>query len=489
MKPPAVLAEQANPAKSGDAKLQTYTRAGMVAELPKTGPSSRPTCPGHGRAFCCARMTQDQVRNKTAVQPASAGSWQIPAIRARCLRSITRRSSSAELSRLATLSEDNPNPIVEIARTGQVRYVNPAGLAKFPDLPRRGFRHPILEGLTTALVALRQRGRYALEREIRLGNEAYGQKIIGSPTSDSIRIYMDDLTDRKGTEARLQMANTTLVNLLADLKRSNQHLQSTQSQLIQAEKMSAVGQLASGIAHEVKNPLAIILEGITYLEQDLRPDQPQQCKILLLMKEAVARADKIVLGLLNLSRPAPLELTPIAISRIVEDALALVRQQLAVGNIHITNDIPSDLPLVMVDENQMQQALLNLMLNAFQAMPNGGRLMIRSYTKTLTEVGNRVGNRATDVFRLGRRILGCEIEDTGGGIPERLLSKVFDPFFTTKPPGHGTGLGLAITKTIIERHHGLIEIMSQEGRGTTVRILLPTIGRRGDDQEEAPLRR
>ena len=381
---------------------------------------------------------------------------------------------SPSLSESATLGDENTNPVLEFHITGVVTYMNPAAQEKFPDLPSLGLRHPVLEGLPEIISALQTNDARSVQRQIRTGKHLYEQKIAMAKGSEFVRICIIDLTDRKRTEDYVQMANLSLVKLATELKQSERRLYTTESQLIQAEKMSAIGQLASGIAHEVKNPLAILMKGVNYLEREFSSDRGQQSEVLRMMKDAILRADQIVRDLLDFARPASLELKPVTIHRVLETAIDLAEQQFTVRRIHIVKEIAPDLEPVMIDENRMKQAFINLMLNAFQAMSEGGQLTIRAYTKTLTQVGGRVGRRSTDVFRVGQTVLVCELNDTGRGIPAEMLAKIFDPFFTTNPPGQGTGLGLTITKTIIEQHRGLIEIQSQEGRGTTVMVMLPT---------------
>jgi signal transduction histidine kinase len=258
-----------------------------------------------------------------------------------------------------------------------------------------------------------------------------------------------------------------------ELDSACRQLERTQAMLIQAEKMSAVGQLASGIAHEVKNPLSIILQGINYLEREIGPGKPQWSQVLDMMREAVRRSDRIIRGLLDFSKPARLEVAPSSVERVVEASLELVEKQLAVTNIRVVKDIAAGLPKVALDENQMKQVFINLILNAFQAMRQGGQLTIRVQTRVLGEVGQRVGTRTTDVFQLGEPVLECQIADTGPGIARDAVPKVFDPFYTTKPPGQGTGLGLAITRAIVEAHRGLILLDSEPGQGTLVTVMLP----------------
>lgn len=371
---------------------------------------------------------------------------------------------AAALPQSAPLSGENPNPVLELHVTGVVAYMNPAAQATFPDLPGLGFRHPVLEGLPEIITQLRDNGAVSVQREIRAHGLVYDQKITMAKASDFVRVWMTDITYRKRSEAQIQMSNMSLVKLATDLKQSQHRLYSTESQLIQAEKLGAIGQLASGIAHEVKNPLAILMKGINYLERGSSPDPGESAQVLRMMKDAVGRADKIIRDMLDFSRPAPLELKPTAIGRVLDTALELVSKQLATGNIRVVKDLAPDLEPVMLDERRMQQAFINLLLNAFQAMPAGGRLTLRASIKPVDD----------------QRMLVCEIQDTGAGIPRELLAKVFEPFVTTKAAGEGTGLGLPITKTIIGQHQGVIAMESEEGRGTTVTVVLPLPTRRGD---------
>jgi signal transduction histidine kinase len=319
--------------------------------------------------------------------------------------------------------------------------------------------------------------------------------------------------ERLLTEA-LAKAVTEEKRRAEELARAYEELQRTQAMLVQAEKMAALGQLASGIAHELKNPLSIILQGVTYLGEVLgKKEENRSGEILELIKETVFRADRIIRGMLEFSAPARMEMNATVLPRVVEDSLTLASRQLDVHHIQVSREVAEGLPLVMADETQLKQVFINVIVNAFQAMPDGGRLAIRLYPATIAEsqLGNGVvpppgaapgggsaqragpagpapgggmGRRATDRLRVGEPVVVCELRDTGTGVPPEVLSKVYDPFFTTKPPGEGTGLGLAISRSIVERHRGLIAMTSEPGQGTMVRITLPIAARDPDLEGE-----
>ena len=229
------------------------------------------------------------------------------------------------------------------------------------------------------------------------------------------------------------------------------------------------------MAHEVRNPLAIILQGLNYLESNLQNKGSDIQDTLTVLKDNVNRADKIINALLDFSRPATLDLQPANMNDILETSLGLVKNHLENKNIEISFEIKPGIPKVLVDKNRLEQVFINLLLNAIQAMPNGGKIAIRSYDQQLERIKHGIGRRENDVFQIGDRVVIVEIEDTGTGIPADNLRKVFDPFFTTKSPNGGHGLGLPVTQSIVNMHKGLIEIESQLGKGTKAIVTLRAI--------------
>jgi signal transduction histidine kinase len=145
-------------------------------------------------------------------------------------------------------------------------------------------------------------------------------------------------------------------------------------------------------------------------------------------------------------------------------------------NIEVIKQLKPDLPQVWLDKGKMEQVFVNILLNAIQAMPEGGKMYIRTYSRQVDSIGGNVGRRSSDQFKLEEMVVLVEIEDTGIGISKENLLRVFDPFFTTKSPGEGTGLGLAVVRNIIDMHKGLINIESTENKGTKVMITLKTAG-------------
>ncbi|MFC1699265.1 ATP-binding protein [Candidatus Omnitrophota bacterium] len=266
------------------------------------------------------------------------------------------------------------------------------------------------------------------------------------------------------------------LNIMEDLQEAYNQLKLTQGQLIQAKKLEVVGRLASGIAHEVKNPLGVVLQGINFLEGKITNKQKKNTEILGLMKSNLKRADNIVRALLDFSRAQNLELKPQAIHAIIRSSLALLKHGFKLEDIEVVEEVEADLPVVLLDAARMEQVFVNIFLNAIQAMPKGGQITIRARQSRLDSVKNGVGRRSSDAFTLREQAVIIEVEDTGIGIAPKHLQNVFDPFFTTKAPGRGTGLGLAVTKNIIDLHHGLIEMESQEGQGTKVIIILKIPG-------------
>jgi two-component system NtrC family sensor kinase len=288
-----------------------------------------------------------------------------------------------------------------------------------------------------------------------------------------------EIRERKRVEERLRTANQDLLDrenellrTLAELERSHAQLKTTQFQLIEAEKLEAIGRLAAGVAHEVKNPLAIIRAGVDYLATGPARSDDATPSVVRRMGEAVARADCVVSEMLDLSAPHELELAVEDLNDLIDQACVLVKHELARRPIRLNTELSPDLPQLWLDRVKIKQVFINLLTNAIHAMPDGGTLTVRTRASTLAEAGidHRKGARRSDELTPEQRVVVAEVEDTGVGIPEESLPHVFDPFFSTKDPAQGTGLGLTVTKQIVDLHGGVIEIRNRREGGVSVLV-------------------
>jgi PAS domain S-box-containing protein len=254
-----------------------------------------------------------------------------------------------------------------------------------------------------------------------------------------------------------------------------------QARLVQAQKMEAIGTLAGGIAHDFNNLLGAILGYASFLKRHIQPDD-RLFKSVQTIEAAAERAAELVQRLLSFSRRGPQEATPFSLNAMVEETMRLLSRSIP-ETVAIDPHLAPDLPAVEGQETQVQQALLNVCLNARDAMPQGGTLEISTAeagAADLATPGLARGERGE------RRFLVATVRDTGVGMTPEVLSRVFEPFFTTKARGKGTGLGLATSYAIVKAHGGAIDVTSEPGRGTQVRIVLPASKRPSSGREEAP---
>lgn len=228
-----------------------------------------------------------------------------------------------------------------------------------------------------------------------------------------------------------------------------------ESQLLQSQKLAALGVLAGGIAHEIRNPLAISSSAAQFLLED--PNDPEfRRECAAQVQAGIRRAAGIIENLLRFARPgARTDVEPMDLASVVRDAVTLVANQARVQQIDMVVELPPDPVRVSGLPSMLQQVFMNLLLNAENAMPGGGLLRVAV---------ERVGSE-------GR----VRISDTGHGIPAGEIDKVFDPFYTTRPVGQGTGLGLSISYSIVKQHFGAIEVESVEGQGSTFTVRLPLL--------------
>jgi PAS domain S-box-containing protein len=226
-----------------------------------------------------------------------------------------------------------------------------------------------------------------------------------------------------------------------------------EQQLVQHEKLTSLGLLAAGVAHEVNTPLAVISNYVQMLAKQLPTGDPRQGLIDKIVKQTF-RASEIANNLLNFSRTAPTEFSEVNLNQVVEDTLSLVTHPFRTARVQVIRNLQGDLPCVLGSNNRLQQVFLNLFMNARDAMPSGGMVEVRTASQ----------NGSVEV----------EITDTGLGIARENLQRIFDPFFTTKSSGRGTGLGLSVSYGIIKEHAGKIEVRSTPGKGTSFHLEFPT---------------
>ena len=247
-----------------------------------------------------------------------------------------------------------------------------------------------------------------------------------------------------------------------ELKLAYKKLRQTQQELIQSSKMAAMGQLASGISHELNQPLTGIKGFAQAVLMDLEKESPFRNDLNKIVGQ-VDRMDAIIKNMRFFARKSDFNMVELDINQVVSNSLMLLNQQLKVHNIRVIQELGPDIPKIQGDPNQLQQAFLNIISNARDAIlglnrPEGGEIRIRT---SLSQ---------------DKKHIEINFQDTGGGIPDGNLQHIFSPFFTTKSPDKGMGLGLSITYRIIENHQGKIEFKSKEGQGTTFNIVFPLQG-------------
>ena len=247
-----------------------------------------------------------------------------------------------------------------------------------------------------------------------------------------------------------------------------------QKEHIEAEKLELVREISHGSAHEVKNVLGILQQGEDYLATKVKSNGSEISVVLTGMNEAISRAKYVVSGLSDIAGQTKqkMDICKSELIPRIEQSLLLLKPKLEEFHIHVGKEFQADLPAVKVDRNRIEQVFVNLFLNAIEAMPEGGELWVRAYIKKLTEVGPQAGLRKDDRFRLGETAVVVDIEDTGPGIPEDILSRIFLPFFTTRRDRGKVGLGLSVTRSILEMHDGTIQISNREQGGIRATVML-----------------
>ncbi len=261
--------------------------------------------------------------------------------------------------------------------------------------------------------------------------------------------------DLKSRDEMGQLADS-FNRMASELRQREEALKRAQAQLIHSEKMAAFGQLGAGIAHEIKNPLAGIQGIVQLTARGLEPDDPMAEPLATIEKET-RRCRAIIDNLLKFARQDHVSMGPVEVGPVVEDATAIMRHQMALNQVALRVSVAPDLPRILGNANQLQQVVMNLMLNAQQALEG------------------RTGAVEVNVARAGDEAIEIRVRDDGPGIPEEIRSRIFEPFFTTKPTGQGTGLGLSVSFGIVREHRGMIAVESEPEKGSTFVIRLPAL--------------
>jgi signal transduction histidine kinase len=250
---------------------------------------------------------------------------------------------------------------------------------------------------------------------------------------------------------RSRQKNVEISSIREQLTR--RELPRSEEDVLREEKLSSLGKMSAGIAHEINNPLTVVLTNVEMAIEELKPDSSER-EMLEIALEEILRCREIIEQLLTFSRTGDTGRKVCDAGQVFDESVTLIRNYANLNRVRVEANIPRGKVFCRINQNQLKQVLVNVMMNAIQAMPDGGRLNL-------------------DLSECAGQLIEFTVEDDGRGIPHSLLSKIFDPFFTTKRTGEGTGLGLSVCHRLIEIHHGVMNVESAEGQGTRVTVRLP----------------
>ncbi len=318
--------------------------------------------------------------------------------------------------------------------------------------------------LKQILLVAGERGAWDMIRPFSGGINTFMLIIVASITLFFGRVwhvYRDIMNDK----IAIQAAHHELLDLNENLERRvrerTEALALSEKQIAQADKLASIGQLSSGIAHEINNPLGIIL-GYTQLLIRSESECTQRCEDLKIIEKHAKNCKAIVADLLNFARSSKPKSAHVDIHHVIEEVLAFVTHQAGARCIDFVRDYDRTAPDLFIEEKKIKQVLINLIMNAQHASGNKGTI--------------RISTRHDAVGGL----LLIQVRDGGHGIEKKNIHRIFDPFFTTKPTGEGTGLGLAVSYGIVKNHGGTISVASEPGKGAEFTVSLPTLNRPGD---------
>ncbi|OGD45808.1 hypothetical protein A3K70_04505 [Candidatus Bathyarchaeota archaeon RBG_16_48_13] len=358
-----------------------------------------------------------------------------------------RKKAGEEIDRLASFPALNPNPVVEVDFGGNVWFVNPATEAVFPDLKKSGLSHPFFSNWEGVVKAFMDEKKTNFGKEERIGDHWYHQQFYLAQKGQRVRIYAVNIDEKKQAENQLR---TQLEEYSKNLERT---VEEKTKQLSDAERLATIGQTAGMVGHDLRNPLQTI-EGAIYLTKEELKSLPPEDKVrqnaletLSFVEEQTNYMNKIVQDLQDFVRPITPQAEMIEVRRMVKNALRMLEIP---NNVKVSSTL-KDVARIVADPQLMTRVLYNLIANALQAMPMGGKLMLSARTDD------------------GAVLLS--VSDTGVGIPDNVKAKIFTPLFTTKAKGQG--FGLAVAKRLVEAHDGTITFESEAGKGTTFKIRIP----------------
>ncbi len=364
-----------------------------------------------------------------------------------------------------TLLENSDDIVLFLNMDGEVEQTNHQALSKLPQIASKSGKFKIAGLFEETFSANLQQllGRVAAGFDVS-GNGWRLRRPHGDIESVDVRLVplsrgrqiagmgciLRDATPREKT---LQAMEAQTRDLAHQVEHTSARLSELEQKLILSEKMAAIGQLAAGIAHELRNPLNIINTSIYYLRRLLNSDHPKVREHFEILDQEVARSQRIISDLLDFSRKSSHERHDVDVNAVLEQSIGLVKKELANYDILVRMEL-SPIPKAYVHGDDLKQIVLNLILNAKEAMPYGGKLCIRTHTPDQLQIG-------------------IEFTDTGVGIPLEVQDKIFDPFFTYGKEGRGVGLGLAVVHSAVERNQGTIQFTSKPDKGTTFHITFP----------------
>ena len=328
------------------------------------------------------------------------------------------------------------DPLIVMTKDGVIRMVNQATI----DL--LGYAKEELEGRRAPILFVaKDKISDAAEQETLIGKGSVRNLELDFLTKTGVKVpVLFSSSTLKDTEGR----PTGIIAVAKDMRERKK----LEGAIRQSEKLSAVGQLAAGVAHEINNPLGVILGFAQAVVRRLQPNDPLELPLKSIEKEAV-RCKGLVQDLLTFSRVSKIDREPLDVNRAVEGALSLVIAQARLTHVDVRKELAPDLPRILGNLNQIQQIIVNLANNALDAMGDAEGLLTFK----------------TENLKEGPLSWVClKVLDTGPGIPGEIQSRIFDPFFTTKPVGKGTGLGLSLVHEIIKKHSGTIDVESRPGR-------------------------